>query len=133
MTATSSAAGVPSACAQSDQGDDGDDASTARTEGVDGDGRDADHVRGGRPSRHGHRDIQRLQRPGGKLHSICASATAKIGFRPQTSAFFPTMTATGTITSCAATMQADIKVVARAGLASASFWPTSGSIAAFEK
>jgi hypothetical protein len=35
----------------------------------------------------------------------------KSGFLPQTSAFAPTSIAIGTITSCAAMMQADINVV----------------------
>jgi hypothetical protein len=49
------------------------------------------------------------------------------------SAFAPTKSATGTITSCATRMQTDISVVANDGFANASFWPTSGSIAAFAK
>ena len=43
------------------------------------------------------------------------------------------MIATGTITSCAATMQTDISVVPSSRFTSASFCPTSGSIAALEK
>jgi hypothetical protein len=41
--------------------------------------------------------------------------------------------AIGTITICAATMQADIKVVPRFLSCRASFWPTSGSIAALAR
>jgi hypothetical protein len=62
-----------------------------------------------------------------------ASAAVKIGLRPQTSALCPTSIATGTITIWAAMMQTDISVVPRSRLTSASFCPTSGSIAAFEK
>ena len=55
------------------------------------------------------------------------------GLRPQRSAFAPTSSATGTITSCAATMQADVSGVAICRLACASFWLTNGNIAAFAR
>jgi len=55
------------------------------------------------------------------------------GFRPQLSAVRPTMSAIGSMTIWAATMQADIMAVASFGWAMASFWPTSGSSAALAK
>ncbi|MNW20083.1 hypothetical protein D3C71_2203100 [compost metagenome] len=55
------------------------------------------------------------------------------GLRPQASALTPTSHAMGTMTSCAATIQADVSGVARWALAWASFWLTSGSIAAFAR
>lgn len=52
---------------------------------------------------------------------------------PQRSAFAPTSIANGTITNCAATMQADIRLVPMFLSWSASFCPTSGSMAALER
>ncbi len=45
----------------------------------------------------------------------------------------PTSIATGTITICAATMHADIRVVPSFLSCKASFWPTNGSIAALAR
>jgi len=55
------------------------------------------------------------------------------GLRPQLSALAPTSQATGTITSCAATMQAEVSGVARWMSICESFWLTSGSIAALAR
>src|SRR4029077_5193231 len=55
------------------------------------------------------------------------------GLRPQLSAVRPTRRAIGSITACAATMQADIMAVASLGYAAASFCPTSGSSAALAR
>lgn len=52
---------------------------------------------------------------------------------PHWSAFAPTSIANGTITNCAATMQADIRLVPMFLSWSASFCPTSGNIAALER
>ena len=49
------------------------------------------------------------------------------------SALAPVTIATGTITPCAATMQMAIRLVPSSLLTSASFCPTSGSIAALAK
>src|SRR3981189_3357981 len=54
-------------------------------------------------------------------------------FRPQWSACAPTSRAIGTMTICAATMQADIRLVPKFLSCNASFWPTSGSMAALAK
>ena len=45
----------------------------------------------------------------------------------------PTASATGTMTSCAATMHTDISVVPSSLFARNSFWPTRGSISALAK
>ena len=52
---------------------------------------------------------------------------------PKLSAVRPTRSAIGSITACAATMQADIMAVASFGYAAASFCPTSGSNGALAK
>jgi len=62
-----------------------------------------------------------------------ANPTKNIGFRPQVSALVPTTYATGTITTCAATMHADISAVPTSLLCKANSWPTSGSMAALAK
>ena len=57
----------------------------------------------------------------------------KTGLRPQEVASRLEIKATGTITSWAATMQADIKTGAALFRPSPDFWPTSGNIAALAR
>ncbi len=53
------------------------------------------------------------------------------GLRPQLSAVRPTRRAIGSITTCAATMQADIIAVASFGYAAASFWSLKALVVAW--
>ena len=55
------------------------------------------------------------------------------GLRPQMSALAPQSMAIGTMTSCAATMHADMRLVPEFASFNASFWPTSGNIAALAR